>query len=116
MRELTNVEFFPHANEAVLARLFQEIAEGTIDVALIRQTYEKRRVLAWFDETRLFYHALLQVANMKEFADEHAAGYHLTDPREIWKAYEEDYHKMDAYYREFHFNFQKCLLQCLSIS
>lgn len=110
LQELSNVEFFPSADEAILTTLFQEVDEGTIDAEKIRQTYEKRRVLKWFDETRCFYLALLQLANMKAFADEHAAGYHLTDPKEIWKAYEEDYYKMDAFYREFHYHFQKSLL------
>ena len=108
LAELGPVEFFPCVNEIILDRLIQQVIEGTVDVELIRQTYEKRRFLAWFDKTAHFYKALLQIANIKSFSVEHAAGFHLTDPRDVWNAYVTDYYKMDSYYREFHFYFKKC--------
>lgn len=107
--DIVDTECFPCINECILRKLMTEISDHIIDVESISKTVEKRRTMVWYYKVASYYDGLLQVANMQAFFHEHAAGFHIVEPRKIWKAYTSDYYKMDSYYRAFHLCFSRSL-------
>ncbi|MGM9553493.1 MAG: BREX-1 system phosphatase PglZ type A [Faecousia sp.] len=109
VEELLDTECFPCVNECILKQLMKDIGSFIIHPERIGAVVEKRRTMAWYDAVSCYYEGLLQVANMQTFFHDHAAGFHLAQAREVWKAYTTDYYKMDTYYRQFHLCFQRSL-------
>ena len=46
---------------------------------------------------------------MQTFYQEHGGGFHIVEPKKIWKLYTSDLYRMDAYYRHFHYAFGNSL-------
>lgn len=109
VEDLMDTECFPCINECILKILMKDISDFIIDVNIISTVVEKRRTMVWYDMVSCYYEGLLQVANMQAFFQEHAAGFHLVQARQIWNAYTTDYYKMDTYYRQFHLCFDRSL-------
>lgn len=107
--ELLETECFPSINEVILARLMRDISNEIIDVDLIVSTVQKRRTCVWYDAVGVYYDGLLQVANMQSFYLEHADGFHGAQPETIWRAYTEEYYRMDTFYRLFHVAYSESL-------
>jgi len=107
--DLVDTECFPCINECILTKLMTEINDHIINVDSITAIVEKRRTCVWYDAVENFFDGILQVANMQEFFHEHSAGFHIMEPKKVWKAYTESYYKMDTYYRQFHLYFGKSL-------
>ena len=100
--DLLETECFPCVNEAILKRIMKDISNEIVDIDTITTAVQKRRTCVWYDAVGIYYDGLLQVANMQGFYLEHAAGFHDAQPEVSWKAYTEDYYRMDTYYRLFH--------------
>ena len=100
--ELLDTECFPCINEVILTQLMQDIANEIIDIDAILNAVQKRRTCVWYDTVDVFFDGLLQVANMQRFYLDHGTGFHEAQPEKSWKAYTEDYYRMDTYYRLFH--------------
>lgn len=109
VEDLKDTECFPCINECILEHLMKDICNHIIKTDVIKAIVEKRRTMVWYDEVSCYYEGLLQVANMQMFFHDHAAGFHLAQARDIWKAYITDYYKMDTYYRQFHLCFDRSL-------
>lgn len=109
VEDLADTECFPCIHECILKALMKDIGNFIIDSNTISAVVEKRRTMAWYDEVSCYYDGLLQVANMQEFFQAHAAGFHLAEARQIWDAYTSDYYRMDTYYRQFHLCFDRSL-------
>lgn len=112
VNDLAGTESFPCINECILTILMKEIGDFIINVDAITAVVEKRRAMAWYDAVSCYYEGLLQVANMQAFFHDHASGFHLAQPKQVWDAYTSDYYKMDAYYRQFHL----CFIRSLTVS
>ncbi|MBQ9210204.1 MAG: BREX-1 system phosphatase PglZ type A [Clostridia bacterium] len=102
INDLLETECFPCVNESILARIMQYISNEIIEVKTIVETVQKRRTCVWYEAVEIYYEGLLQVANMQSFYLDHAAGFHEAQPEAIWKAYTDDYYRMDTFYRLFH--------------
>lgn len=109
VQDLVDTECFPCVNECILKHLMKDIGNFIINVDAISSVVEKRRTKVWYDAVSCYYEGLLQVANMQEFFQNHATGFHLAQARDVWKAYTTDYYKMDTYYRQFHLCFDRSL-------
>lgn len=46
---------------------------------------------------------------MQDFYQEHAGGFRIVEPKEIWKLYTEQGYQMDSNYRQFHLHFGNTL-------
>lgn len=106
---IVDTECFPCIDECLLTSLMTEISDHIIDVDIIKSVVDKRRTKVWYEDVSCYYEGILQVANMQEFFQNHASGFHIVEPKNIWKEYTTDYYKMDTYYRQFHVNFVKSL-------
>ena len=100
--EILHVDCLPCINECVLKQMLGDVAHNIIDVKGIEQAVDARKPLLWYSLYDYFYEALLAVAQMQSFYLQHGAGFHLTDPVEIWHSYCDDFYKMDGYYMSFY--------------
>lgn len=107
--ELLNTEVFPCINELILDSIMKNVANDIINVKEIREIIEKRRICSWYDDTKFYFEALLQLANMQEFylenekvSDNKNLSFHAVKPQELWNDYVNKYYLMDTYYRKFH--------------
>ena len=109
IEDLRDTECFPCVNEVILSKMMTEVKDQIIQVEVIAQTVEKRRMFVWYDVLSSYYEGLLQIAKMQSFFLEHSAGFHTAKPKDIWKEYTTDYYRMDSCYRAFHLCFQRSL-------
>ena len=100
--EILHVDCLPCINECVLKQMLGDVAHNIIDVKSIEQAVDARKPLLWYSLYDYFYEALLAVAQMQDFYLQHGAGFHMTDPAEIWQNYCDDFYKMDSYYMSFY--------------
>lgn len=109
LKDLVDTEIFPCVDVCILRELMEEINDHVIRTEVIADTVERRRTLAWYDEVACYYEGILQVAKMQAFFLEHAEGFHTVEARKVWKAYTEDYYRMDRCYRRYHLAFGRSL-------
>lgn len=107
--DLIDTDCLPCINECILTRIMTDISNHIINTDVIISTVEKRRTFKWYDEVSNFYEGILQVAYMQEFYKQYSGGFHIVEPKKIWKEYTESYYKMDTYYRNFHICFTNSL-------
>ncbi|MBR3458525.1 MAG: BREX-1 system phosphatase PglZ type A, partial [Selenomonadaceae bacterium] len=107
--DLVNTQIFPCVNEIILVNLMRNIEKNIIDPKDLRQTVEKRRTFAWYEDVKNFFDGLYQVANIQEFYKNHSSGFHTIEPKKIWEEYISDYYKMDTYYRLFYQSYEASL-------
>ncbi len=109
IEDLLDTECFPCINEVILIKLMTGIGEKRIQPGVIKKTVEKRRTMAWYEDTAGYYEGLCQAAVMQSFQREHSQGFHAATPQDIWKNYTEDYYMMDMSYRQFRLYFNRSL-------
>ncbi len=107
--DLLDAECFPCINEVILTKLMTAVSEQRSQADHIRKTAGKRRTMAWYDKVADYYEGLCQVAAMQTFKRDHAQGFHLATPQDIWRAYTADYYRMDMSYRQFRLHFNRSL-------
>lgn len=109
LSDLTPLEVFPCADESILTLLMTEIVNQNFDADTILDAAQTRRTAAWYSSVSLYYEGLTEIAGMQKFRLDHASGFHTVEPQKVWKAYAEDYYRMDTFYRRFHLAFAKSL-------
>lgn len=113
--DLLNGECFPCINECIIRRFMTEISDNIIKVEDIVRATNTRRTMKWYKRVRHYYDGLLQVANMQKFNRDHIAGFHIAEHSKLFKAYCDEYYKMDTYYRQFHSAFGKSLKESSTV-
>ena len=108
--DLSDTEILPIIDEVILNKLMQDIMSHTISADTVISVAEKRRTMAWHSLVENYYSVLYWAAKMMQFADKHAAGFHLTEAYKIWNEYCSEYYLMDIYYRQFYGAFNQCLI------
>ena len=109
--DMLSSEVFPCINEVILSKYLTEISESVVKIDDILGAVEKRRTLKWYKRVQYYFDGILQIANMQKFYQEHITGFHIAQYREMWKKYQDDYFRMDTYYRLFHTAFGESLKQ-----
>lgn len=102
---LLNVQLLPQVDEILLERQLEAISQNIFDLEAIGKMLEVRRTCTWYAAYEYYYQALAAMRDMKSFAQNHGAGFHLAQAEEIWQAYTTDYYLMDSAYRKFHLAF-----------
>ena len=102
-------DVFPCINESILKQLFAEISDHVVKVDLIRKVCENRRTAGWYKRFSDYFDCLFFIGKMQTFYQEHGGGFHIVEPKKIWKLYTSDLYRMDAYYRHFHYAFGNSL-------
>ena len=102
-------DIFPAIHERILKQFYDEISGQVLKTDLMLKTVEDRRTSCWYELFSDYYECLYYVARMQNFYKEHAGGFHIVDPKEIWKFYTEQCYQMDSDYRQFHLHFGNTL-------
>lgn len=102
-------DIFPAIHEAIFKRFFSEVADHVVKVDLMLRTAENRRTSGWSERYHFYYDCLYYIAKMQEFYQANAGGFHIVEPKAIWKLYAEKAYEMDSFYRHFHFAFGSSL-------
>ena len=102
-------DVFPCINESILKQLYAEISDHVVKVDLIRKVCENRRTAGWYKRFSNYFDCLFFIGKMQTFYQEHGGGFHIVEPKKIWKLYTSDLYRMDAYYRHFHYAFGNSL-------
>lgn len=98
-------DIFPSIHEIILKRFFSEASEHVVKPDLILKTVENRRTSGWIEHFSDYYDCLYFIAKMQEFYQNNAAGFHIVEPKAVWKLYTENAYEMDSFYRHFHYAF-----------
>lgn len=98
-------DIFPCINESILKQLYAEIGENVVKADLIMKVCENRRTAGWYERFSDYFDCLFFIGKMQIFYQEHGGGFHIVEPKKIWKLYTTDFYRMDAYYRHFHHAF-----------
>ena len=106
---LLTADIFPSIHESILKRFFSEVADHVIKVELMLKAAENRRTAGWYERFADYYECLYYMAKMQEFYQDNAAGFHIVEPKAIWKLYTETAYEMDSFYRHFHYAFGNSL-------
>lgn len=109
--ELGELDVFPCVDEAILGSLLSSMAHGSDRASEAHAACSRRRGLCWYDLTSCYYDLLGAIADMAEFRQAHAGGFHLGRPREVWEAYTSDWCAMDSAYRRMRVVYEACLLE-----
>ncbi len=110
LNDILGIDVLPYADEAILANLFDSFSNGADRVADAREVLQVRRGLRWHNRVACYYDLLDALATMQEFQQQHAAGFHIAQPSEVWAAYTSDWWHMDAAYRHMCTAFEACKL------
>lgn len=94
---LLTADIFPSIHESILKRFFSEVADHVVKTDLVLRTAENRRTSGWHEHFRYYYDCLYYIAKMQEFYQENAAGFHIVEPKAIWKLYTEKAYEMDSF-------------------
>lgn len=112
VEDLLNTEIFPCINTLIIDHIMKDIANDIVKAKDIKAIIEKRRTCCWYEDTAVYFEALLQVANMQEFyqendkaSDSESLSFHAANPQDLWNEYINKYYLMDTYYRKFHAGF-----------
>lgn len=106
---LLTADIFPSIHESILKRFFSEVADHVIKVEHMLKAAENRRTAGWYERFADYYDCLYYMAKMQEFYQDNAAGFHIVEPKAIWKLYTETAYEMDSFYRHFHYAFGNSL-------
>ena len=102
-------DIFPAIHETILKRFFTEVADQVVKVDLMLKTADNRRTSGWSERYTYYYDCLYYIAKMQEFYQANAGGFHIVEPKNIWKLYTDKAYEMDSFYRHFHFAFGSSL-------
>lgn len=115
VQDLLDSDCFPCIDECILRKYMTEVSENVIKAPDIIAAVERRRTMKWYKRVQYYFDGLLQVAQMQQFYQEHAAGFHIARYAQLWKEYCGDFCKMDHYYRLFHAAFSKSLKESTTV-
>lgn len=115
IEEFIGVECFPCINECILRKYMLEISDDVIKSEDIIAVVEKRRTMKWYKRVRYYYDGLIQVALMQQFYQQNKGSFHIAEHGKFWKAYCENYYKMDQLYRRFHAAFNRSLKESCTV-
>lgn len=102
---LLTADLFPSIHEVILSRFYSEVSDHVVKTELMLKTAENRRTSGWYDQFAYYYDCLYFMAKMQEFYQDNATGFHIVEPKNIWKLYADKAYEMDNFYRHFHYAF-----------
>ena len=99
----------PVIDECVLKHIYNNVNEFIIKVDEILYVVSNRRSSAWYNLSANYFDCLYYIAKIQEFYLLHIDGFHIVEPKGLWKFYTSEGYLMDNYYRHFHCAFEKAL-------
>ncbi len=108
LAQLQMADVFPCINECMLVDLMGSMAQGADRSDEALRIAQRRKDLKWYSRVEPYFDALRAAASIQSFYRSHAQGFHLAIPKDVWRAYTQDWYQADTWYRNFCFAFDKC--------
>ena len=108
LEALMGCDVFPCINEAILSQLLLSVASGANRSEEARSAIASRHDLSWHRRVASYFDLLDAAVAMEGFHKQHASGFHLAKPAEVWREYEGSWWQMDAAYRRLCVAYSAC--------
>ena len=106
---LAGSDVFPAIDEAILRTFMNSFAEGVDRRDEALSIIRSRKEASWYAEVASFYACLGSAVDIQGFYHDHATGLLLSPAAEVWRAYTEDWWRMDGFYRAFCDAYSRCV-------
>lgn len=102
-----DAEVFPYVDRAIIIYIANSLLQNHEDFERYINLINLRRTKHFYEEYKHTYDALYYVVKIKEFQKNYSYGLPQGQAIDIYKAYTDDYYKMDYYYRKFYVAFDQ---------
>ncbi|NBD25623.1 BREX-1 system phosphatase PglZ type A [Paenibacillus glycinis] len=102
VEEFKAADTFPYFDRAIIIYIANSLEDRLEDYDLYTKLINLRRVKHYYERYQSIYEALYNTVKMFEFHKKYSMGIPKTQAVDMYKAYVNDYHQMDMYYRKFY--------------
>lgn len=99
LQNIVECDVFPCVNEAILSQLLASVGNGAYRCEEAQAVISRRKDLAWYGRVSPYFDLLQAAVCMQGFERNHASGFSLATPKDVWDAYTTDWWQMDTHYR-----------------
>lgn len=106
IKAISQAETFSWFDEQLIQQVMDQLTSGGIDYEYYESLIAKRRNEFWYSDYRTAYHLLqwsIQIFKQIQLSEIELP--QLTNPLELWQAYETTLYKIDQAYRKFYYYF-----------
>lgn len=102
VEDLKTADTFQYFDRAIIAYILSSLNEHLEDYANYIGLINLRRTKHFYERYRFIYEALLYTVKMFEFHKQFSSGIPQVQALDMFRAYVNEYYKMDTYYRKFY--------------
>lgn len=102
IEDFTNADTFPYFDKAIIIYIANSLEATHEDYDEYIKLINLRRVKHFYERYQFIYEALFFTVKMYEFYKKYSSGIPKVSAIDMWKAYINEYHAMDTYYRKFY--------------
>ncbi|MBO2945631.1 BREX-1 system phosphatase PglZ type A [Paenibacillus sp. F411] len=103
VEEFKAADTFPYFDKAIIIYIANSLEDRLEDYEAYTKLINLRRAKHYYEQYQSIYEALLYTVKMFEFHKKYSMGIPRTQAADMYRAYVNDYHQMDMYYRKFYF-------------
>lgn len=103
VEEFKVADTFPYFDKAIIIFIANSLEDRLEDYEAYTKLINLRRAKHYYERYQSIYEALYYTVKMFEFHKKYSMGIPKTQAVDMYRAYVNDYHKMDMYYRKFYF-------------
>jgi uncharacterized protein (TIGR02687 family) len=103
IEEFKAADTFPYFDKAIIIYIANNLEDRLEDYETYTKLINLRRSKHYYERYQFIYDALYYTVKMFEFHKKYSMGIPKTQAVDMYRAYVNDYHQMDRYYRKFYF-------------
>lgn len=107
IEKFEDADIFPYIDKAIIIYIANSLFEQLEDYDRYINIIEKRRTSHFYQQYRAVYESLYYTVKINHFKKRYEYGLPQGTAIELYKYYQEDLYKMDAYYRKFYYAFDQ---------
>ncbi|WP_237712584.1 BREX-1 system phosphatase PglZ type A [Paenibacillus elgii] len=102
VEEFKAADTFPYFDKAIIIYIANSLEERLEDYEAYTKLINLRRAKHYYERFQSIYEALYYTVKMFEFHKKYSRGIPKTQAVDMYRAYVNDYHQMDMFYRKFY--------------
>jgi uncharacterized protein (TIGR02687 family) len=102
VEEFKAADTFPYFDRAIIIYIANSLEDRLEDYDTYTKLINLRRAKHYYEQYQFIYEALYYTVKMFEFHKKYSMGIPKTQAIDIYRAYVNDYHQMDMFYRKFY--------------
>ncbi len=103
VEEFKVADIFPYFDKAIIIYIANSLENRLEDYDAYTKLINLRRAKHYYERYQSIYEALFYTVKMFEFHKKYSLGIPRMQAADMYRAYVNDYHHMDTYYRKFYF-------------